>query len=120
MSCLDINQAIEFENIAHSLGLDVLCECHDEHETLLATKHLKTNLIGINNRSLKNFTIDINNTKNLFSLAKKNTNTVVICESGIENKNQINELKALGCNTFLIGTSIVKSKNPAKFIEGLL
>jgi indole-3-glycerol phosphate synthase len=111
MKYLDPIYAAELEDIALSLGLDVLCECHDVSEVDASTKYLKTKLIGINNRNLTNFSIDIENTKNLCSLASQNGSRIVICESGIDNKKQIEDLRLCGCDTFLIGTSLMKSKN---------
>jgi len=118
MSYLEINIAIKFERLAHSLGLDVLCECHNLAEVELAQKHLQTRLIGINNRNLSNFLIDTNNTANLFEAASKN-NKIVVCESGIETAEQIAKLTKIGCHSFLIGTSLITSPNPTQKIKEL-
>ena len=62
-SILDSTQLLEFENIAHTIGLDVLVEIHDVEE-LKKIEQMKTQLIGINNRDLKTFETDITNSIN--------------------------------------------------------
>ena len=119
MSCLDIKSAIKFEEIAICLGMSVLCECHNKDEVMLATKHLKTNLIGINNRNLNDFSTNIQNTADLFLLAKKNEQTVVVCESGIEARQQIEQLQSIECYCFLIGTSIMMAENQSQKLQQL-
>jgi indole-3-glycerol phosphate synthase len=120
MKYLDPLYAAELESISFSLGLDVLCECHDSLEIETAQKHLTTKLIGINNRNLANFSIDINNTKNLCDFASQNGSRIVVCESGIDSKKQIDDLRHFGCNTFLIGTSIMKSKDRLSKLKELM
>lgn len=105
MACLSKNQALEFEEIAYSLGLSVLTESHDESELVQALS-LKSPLIGINNRNLKTMEISLNNTKKLAKLVPENK--IIISESGIKSKKDIEDLSKVGAKGFLIGTSLMQ------------
>ena len=85
-SILDSTQLLEFENIAHTIGLDVLVEIHDVKE-LKKIEQMKTSLIGINNRNLKTFETDIMNSINLGKLIPGDK--IVVTESGINNKEDV-------------------------------
>ncbi len=117
-SILEGGQMSEFEQIAFSLGLDVIVEVHDEMELEKAQKFTKSPLIGINNRNLRNFEINHENTTNL--MKEFESGRVPVCESGIENREDINKIHEQGCTCFLIGTSIMKSANKKQFIENLI
>ena len=117
-SILDGNTMQEFEQIAFSLGLSVLIEIHDSKELEIAQKFTKSPLIGVNNRNLRNFEINLENTTQMLSNFEKNR--IPICESGIETFTDIENIYQKGCTCFLIGTSIMKSENKKKFIENLL
>lgn len=108
MSCLSLKQAIEFEEIATSLNLDVLVETHNESEIKQAIQ-LKTKLVGINNRNLKNLETSLDNVKNLFNQIPDDK--VVICESGINSKSDLTKIKKLGIYSFLIGGYFMKQSN---------
>lgn len=103
---LDDHKLREFINLTHSLYMDVLIEVHDEHEL---ERVLKTNgeIIGINNRNLKDFSVDINTTINLIKEIPKDK--LVISESGILTKEDINKLKKAEINGILVGESFMKS-----------
>ena len=88
-SILDSSQLLEFENIAHNIGLDVLVEIHDVDE-LKKIENMKTSLIGINNRNLKTFQTDITNSINLGKLIP---DKIVVTESGINTKEDIDLMK---------------------------
>ena len=117
-SILTGQQMQEFEEIASNLGLDVLAETHTASELETVLKWTKTPLIGINNRNLKNFEISLQNTIDLIKLVPDGK--IAICESGIENKEDIALIQAHKCNTFLIGTAIMQSENKVEFIQKLL
>lgn len=117
-SILDASQMKDFENLAESLGLSILVEVHNEKEMEMALMHTKTPLVGINNRNLKNFSINLQNTINLMKMIPHNR--ISVCESGIETKNDILKMVNHNCTAFLIGTSIIQSKDRQKFIEDLL
>ena len=112
------NELSHFEDIAFSLGLDVLIEVHNEIELDMAMKFTKSPLIGVNNRNLRDFSINIKNTENL--IKKLSNDRIPVCESGIEHKNDIINLQEKGCNSFLIGTSLMQSSNRVEFLKKLI
>ena len=104
-SILSDSQMTEFVNLAENLELDYLIEVHDEEE-LNRVGHFKNALIGINNRNLKTFEVDLDNSvrlKNQF-----NGDNMFIAESGIKNQEDMIYLKEKGLNVFLIGESLMK------------
>ncbi|WP_343189752.1 bifunctional indole-3-glycerol-phosphate synthase TrpC/phosphoribosylanthranilate isomerase TrpF [Buchnera aphidicola] len=107
LSILQDEQYIKFSNIAKTMNLDILTEINNKEELNRAI-YLKTQIFGINNRNLKNFCIDINNTKNLSVLIPKNR--IIISESGILNNFIVNDLKKY-VNGFLIGSAIMSKRN---------
>ncbi|WGI16803.1 indole-3-glycerol-phosphate synthase [Methanonatronarchaeum sp. AMET-Sl] len=97
-------------------GLEALVETRTQRELDIAINS-GAEIIGINNRNLKTLEIDLNTT---IELSKKiPEDKTIISESGIKNKDDIKKLKPY-CDGFLIGTELMKSKNPAKRLEGLL
>ena len=117
VSILSDNQLNKFLEIANDLNLDCIIETHDESEIKRALK-LNYPILGINNRNLKNLKTDINNSADLFrSISKDYT---VIAESGIKSSADIKMYNDLGIFNFLIGESILRSKDYATFIKKLL
>jgi indole-3-glycerol phosphate synthase len=100
-----------FVKYAHKKGLNILFEVHHEQEfsEILKFNLGKTDLIGINNRNLDNLKIDLQITENLLKKFTKGNN-VIVSESGIDNSNQIMQLKKAGADAFLIGTSIMEKR----------
>ncbi len=114
---LSKNEIKQFTSLAHSLGLEVLLEVHT-HEEL--DKYIpEINLVGINNRDLKTFKVDFENSIRLAELLP--AETVKIAESGISDFKNIIELKKHGFEGFLIGENFMKTSNPSlacqQFIE---
>lgn len=115
MSIFDKNLAEgdldRFVKYAHKKGLNILFEVHHEQEfsEILKFNLGKTDLIGINNRNLDNLKIDLQITENLLRKFNKGNN-VIVSESGIDNSNQIMQLKKAGADAFLIGTSIMEKR----------
>ena len=100
------NQEIEdFINIAKKLELDYLIEVHDENE-LKRVEHFEDALIGVNNRNLETFEVDLNNSINLKKIF--NGDNIFIAESGIKNQEDIDLLKQEDIHVFLIGESLMK------------
>jgi indole-3-glycerol phosphate synthase len=95
---------------AKSLGLEVLLELHDEEEL----EHIcdDTVLIGINNRSLKTFEVDLD--RSLAMAAKIPKDKIKIAESGISDVGQINLFKQHGFSGFLMGENFMKETNPGE------
>ena len=104
-SILNDKQLREFSDLAETLQLDYLIEVHNEEE--LSRVELFSNaIIGVNNRNLKTFEVDIQNSVRLRNLYKKNN--IFVAESGIKNKKDIDMLLANNINVFLIGESLMK------------
>ena len=117
VSILSDDQLKKFLEIANEINLDCIIETHDESEIKRALK-LNYPILGINNRNLKNLTTDINNSASLFtSIGKDYT---VIAESGIKSSDDIKMYNELGIFNFLIGESILRSKDYSSFIKKLL
>ena len=108
MAALDVTQAKELKEIAYSFKLDVLVEVHNSTELDRALE-LETPLIGINNRNLKTFDVDLATTENL--LHKIPEDRVVISESGLRSPTDLARLSKAGVNCFLIGEALMKNKN---------
>jgi indole-3-glycerol phosphate synthase len=108
-SVLSKKEIIHFTNFAHNLGLEVLFEVHTQEEL---DKYIpKINLVGINNRNLKTFEV---NFENSIKLSKQlPSDTIKIAESGISDFKNIITLKKHGFEGFLIGENFMKTKNPA-------
>jgi len=94
---------------AHSLGLEVLLEVHNEEE-LLANLEAEADLIGVNNRDLKTFAVSIEVSKRLSSLIPPQM--VKVSESGISDPHAIVELRKFGYEGFLIGENFMKQTHP--------
>ena len=107
----------QFTSLAHQLGLEVLLEVHTLEEIEKYIPEIK--LVGINNRNLKTFEVDFENSYKL--VQQLPLDAVKIAESGISNPNNIVELKKHGFEGFLIGENFMKTASPAleckKFIE---
>ena len=107
-SCLTRKEVITFAALAKNIGLNVLLEIHNEQE--LAHICNDVDVVGVNNRDLKTFTVDINCS---IGLSKEiPADTVKISESGIDNVASIKLLRQHGFRGFLIGEKFMKEKNP--------
>jgi len=111
---LSPKQISDFGKFAQNLGLNVLLEVHNEEELERSIcPHLDA--IGVNNRNLADFTVDIQTS---FDLVNKIPNEFLkISESAISNPQTIRELKAAGFNGFLIGENFMKTDNPGLAIN---
>lgn len=113
---LSQEQLNEYQKIAHSLGLSVLVEAHDEKEVMMALES-SARIIGVNNRDLKTFTVDINNSINLSKLIPKEV--IFVSESGIQTKEDVERLKAGNVDALLIGETFMRSDNKKAMITSL-
>ena len=104
-SILSDQQLEEFVAIAKTLELDYLIEVHDENE-LKRAELFEGALIGVNNRNLKTFEVDLDNSVRLRNLFIKNN--VFIAESGIKSRKDVDYLKSNNIKVFLIGESLMK------------
>lgn len=106
----------EYLQIADSLGLSALVEAHDEIEVERAVK-LGARIIGVNNRDLKTFTVDIQNSLRLRKLVPKET--LFVSESGIKTAEDIMRLRTNGTNAVLIGETLMRSEDKGKMLRTL-
>jgi indole-3-glycerol phosphate synthase len=104
-SILSDQQIEDFIYIAKKLDLDYLIEVHDENE-LKRVEHFDDALIGVNNRNLKTFEVDLNNSVRLRNLFKQKN--IFIAESGIKTREDMNYLKQNNIKVFLIGESLMR------------
>jgi indole-3-glycerol phosphate synthase len=103
--------------LAREIGLDVLIEVHDEAE-LTEALDAGAQIIGVNNRDLKTFNVDVETSVRLSKHIPDDRLFVV--ESGIDSRDRINQLLDAGADAFLIGEYFVKSADPAATLRGLL
>ncbi|MEO5908669.1 MAG: indole-3-glycerol phosphate synthase TrpC, partial [Ginsengibacter sp.] len=109
-ACLSKEEVKKFSIFAKNLGLNVLLEIHNENEL----EHIcdEIDVVGINNRDLKSFKVDLNNS---IELCKKiPADKIKISESGIDKVETIHFLKQNGFSGFLMGEKFMKEKNPGK------
>ena len=104
-SILSDSQITAFVTLAEELELDYLIEVHDEVE-LSRVEHFKDAMIGVNNRDLKTFTVDLDNSVRLKH--KFEHSNIFIAESGIKNQDDIDYLKSHHIHAFLIGESLMR------------
>lgn len=105
-SILSKEQLAEYLEIAHSLGLSALVEAHDEDEVKTAVS-VGAGIIGVNNRDLKTFTVDISNSARLRRLVPPEI--LFVSESGIKTAQDIAALRQNGTNAVLIGETLMRS-----------
>ncbi|MFH0994877.1 MAG: indole-3-glycerol phosphate synthase TrpC [Pseudomonadota bacterium] len=110
------NQLSELLDLCHALGLDALVEVHSESDVASAIRS-GAKLIGINNRNLQTFHTDIATSMQLVSLLEPDQ--IPVAASGIQNRQDIEHLLKSGIFNFLIGESLVRSKDPAAFLQTL-
>ena len=112
---LNLKQLQHLSALCASLEMDCLVEVHNEKELERALM-CDTSIIGINNRDLVTFNVDIDTTRRLCNLIP--ADKIVVSESGIKNKNDMAKLKKWGVNAVLVGESLVTSEDiPAKIKE---
>lgn len=116
VAILELDELKSLANLAGHLGLDVLIEVHDEHELALALS-LEPQLIGINNRDLRTFTVSLDTTLTL--LEKIPPHILVISESGISAKEQVEKLGEAGVAGFLVGESLMREEDPGSKLKAL-
>jgi indole-3-glycerol phosphate synthase len=108
-ACLSVNEVKKLAAFAKSLDLEVLLEIHNEQEL----EHIcdDCDVVGVNNRDLKHFTVDVNRSVELSSRIP--ANKIKISESGISDTNTIQHLRKYGFRGFLIGENFMKQPDPA-------
>ena len=103
---LDKNQLKDYIEICGGLGLDALVEAHDEQEVETALQ-AGSKIIGVNNRNLKDFTVDPENSRRLRALIPKDV--LFVSESGVKTAQDVNALRQLGADAVLIGETLMRA-----------
>ena len=119
-SILDEKQIKEYISICDTLGLSALVEAHDENE-VKAALNAGARIIGVNNRNLKDFSVDTENSKRLRDLIPDNV--LFVSESGVRCAEDISKLRDIGADAVLIGEALMRAEDKkAKLCElrGLL
>lgn len=113
---LSQTQLEEYAGIARELGMSALVEAHDEREIQMALK-AGAKIIGVNNRNLKDFTVDITNSVRLRELVPREI--LFVSESGMKNRADIARLEENGTNAVLIGETFMRSSDKAGMLREL-
>ena len=116
---LDQNLMKDLLSLGQELKMPALIETHNEWDLEKAFK-VNAKLIGINNRDLTNGKTDLGISRRLIPMALQEKNKLLVCESGINGRNEIEEFEALGVNAFLIGESLMTSQNIPEKLKELL
>ena len=107
-ACLDMPTLTKFRELADSLGLSSLVEAHDENEVQMAID-CGARIIGVNNRNLKDFTVDVQNSVRLRNLVQDDV--IFVSESGLETPEDIQVLRDNNIGVALMGETFMRSPN---------
>ena len=107
-ACLDVPTLTKFRELADSLGLSSLVEAHDENEVQMAID-CGARIIGVNNRNLKDFTVDVKNSVRLRNLVQDDV--IFVSESGLETPEDIQVLRDNNIGVALMGETFMRSPN---------
>ncbi len=116
VACLEDDQMQALCSLATELGLDVLVEVHDAEELQRALK-LNIPLLGINNRNLRTFETSLNTTIELLDQIPENR--IVVTESGIHTKEDVELMRQHQVNTFLVGEAFMREQEPGEKLKSL-
>ncbi len=108
-AALSLPQMQDFEALAHELGMAVLVEVHDEHELDVALQ-LKTPLVGVNNRNLRTFEVNLETTLRL--LPAIGPDRIAVTESGILSQQDVALMRDNQVHTFLVGEAFMREQDP--------
>ena len=117
VAALDARMLAELHGEARTLDLDVLVEVHDEEELDCALEILDADVIGINNRNLVDFSVDVERTFEL--LADIPAGKTVVSESGFHSRDQLDALERVGVDGVLIGESLMRAEDPEAALRAL-
>lgn len=113
---LDEQELTEYRNIAESVGLSALVEAHDEKEVEMALRS-GAKIIGVNNRNLKDFTVDIRNSERLRKMVPDDI--IFVSESGIRTADDVARLYRNGTDAVLIGETLMRSSDKKGMLDEL-
>ncbi len=115
-ACLDDAEMADLEAQAHSLGMAVLVEVHDGSELDRALR-LNTPLVGINNRNLRTFEVSLDTTLGLLSQVP--AERVLVTESGVLGRGDVERMRAAGVGAFLVGEAFMRASDPGQSLAEL-
>lgn len=115
-SLLDTETLHQYLGICDALGLSALVEAHDEQEIASAAA-AGARVIGVNNRNLKNFTVDVTNS--LALLQKAPPGVLFVAESGITSPSDVSALRAAGVDAVLVGEALMRAPDKAAALAAL-
>ncbi len=115
VACLEDGQLRDLQGFATEIGLDVLVEVHDATEAARALQQ-NCSLVGVNNRNLNTFDVDVQTTFDLLP-ALLGEGRVVVSESGISERQQCRRLEEAGVDAILVGETFMKASDPATAIH---
>ena len=116
VSLLSETQLREYIKICDELGMSALVEIHDEKEALTAI-NAGARLIGVNNRNLKDFSVDTENSKRLRNLIPRNI--LFVSESGVKTASDVQTLREIGADAVLVGETLMKAENKCEKLKEL-
>jgi indole-3-glycerol phosphate synthase len=115
-SILTNDELERYLNICHNYGLSALVEAHDEKEVRTALA-CGAKIIGVNNRNLKDFSVDTDNSKKLRDLIPDNV--IYVSESGIKDAKDVEKLRNIGVDAVLVGETLMRAKNKKDKLDEL-
>jgi indole-3-glycerol phosphate synthase len=121
--CLETSRMIDLQILATELNLTCLIEVHDMdnlmrvRDHVIGFPHRSYSLLGINNRNLRTFKVDLGNTLRLAELVEDRT--VLVSESGIQSREDVIKLHAVGVRAVLVGETLMRANDPARAISEL-
>jgi indole-3-glycerol phosphate synthase len=116
---LDFAQLQYFCEIGRDLGMEALVECHNIEEVDSALK-TDCKILGINNRNLKDMKVSLNTAVELAGhILKHDSNRILVCESGIKSRDDIQRMQSVGYRAFLIGEALMLSPDPSQALMDL-
>ena len=116
VAALEDGPLVEMANLAHELGMDVLVEVHDidELERALQTD---CELIGVNNRNLRTFEVSLDTSLALKDVVPRDR--LLVTESGISTRADVDRMRGAGINTFLVGETFMRERDPGAALQRL-
>ncbi|HZO37275.1 MAG TPA: indole-3-glycerol phosphate synthase TrpC [Solirubrobacteraceae bacterium] len=118
VAALDADELATLHREARGLDLDVIVEVHTEEELERALEEIDADIIGINNRDLGDFSVDVSRTYEL--LADVPAGKTVVAESGFRDREQLEELERVGVDAVLIGETLMRAPDPEQAVRDLL
>ena len=115
-SILSKDELKKYITICHNYGLSALVEAHDENEVQMALD-CGARIIGVNNRNLKDFSVDTDNSKKLRSLIPEDV--IYVSESGIKDHKDVKKLRDIGVNAVLVGETLMRAQNKKEKLDEL-